>query len=145
MAVIINVIFTLYKSKTDPKPSASKTTKISSKSPETDILTEEQHAGEELHSTSENLTTHKTISHNTTQLNCIYTNAIALKNKWNEFKALINSCNSPHLVSIMKTWFDSNLLTIMSSFEKKIDSEVNYILSLIFLNLLKISTIEFIS
>ncbi|RMZ96700.1 hypothetical protein BpHYR1_009999 [Brachionus plicatilis] len=41
-------------------------------------------------------------------LNCLYTNATSLVNKWDDFISLINTKEFPHLLMVTETWFNQN-------------------------------------
>ncbi len=40
-------------------------------------------------------------------LNCFYTNATSLINKWSDLNSLILVLNSPHIILITETWFNT--------------------------------------
>ena len=40
-------------------------------------------------------------------LNCLYTNATSLVNKWSDFNSLAAFLNSPHVILITETWFNA--------------------------------------
>ena len=46
-------------------------------------------------------------SGNLPSLNCFYTNATSLINKWSDFNSLILVLESPHIILITETWFNT--------------------------------------
>jgi hypothetical protein len=46
-------------------------------------------------------------SGNLPSLNCFYTNATSLINKWSDFNSLILVLDSPHIILITETWFNA--------------------------------------
>jgi hypothetical protein len=47
-------------------------------------------------------------NHYINKLNCFYTYATSLNNKWNEFNAKIIELNYQHIICITETWFTLN-------------------------------------
>ena len=50
------------------------------------------------------------------KLNFLYTNAISLSNKWEEFNSLIYYLNRPHIILVTETWFGKHSITNLCNY-----------------------------
>jgi hypothetical protein len=50
-------------------------------------------------------------------LNCFYTNATSLANKWDEFKLALDYHNRPHIVMVSETWFNIRTLKEVNGYQ----------------------------
>jgi hypothetical protein len=53
------------------------------------------------------------------KLNCFYTNATSLNNKWNDFNAKIIELDYPHIIFITETWFTPNSIFKLINYNEK--------------------------
>jgi hypothetical protein len=50
-------------------------------------------------------------------LDCFYTNATSLANKWDEFKLVLEYHNKPHIVMVSETWFNIRTLKEVNGYQ----------------------------
>ena len=55
-------------------------------------------------------------AHRDTKLNCFYTNATSLVNKWNCINSLMEHHKLPHIDMVTETWFSDKSIINMSNY-----------------------------